>query len=75
MGPPELTEEEFAGVSADAYAEVAAGEAQAFDPTTREMSGKTERWRYRNVRRSGKRIVKRDYDYSPRRDRRGSDVR
>jgi hypothetical protein len=74
-GPVELTEGEFAGVNADAYAEVAAGEAQTFDPITLEMSGKTERLRYRNVRRSGKRIVKRDDDYSPRRDRRGSDVR
>ena len=52
MGPAELTEGEFAGVSADAYAQVAAGEARTFDPITLEMSGKTERSRYRNVRRS-----------------------
>jgi hypothetical protein len=62
-------------VNADAYAEVAAVEAQTFDPIVREMSGKTERRRYRDVPRSGKRIVKRDDDYSPRGDRRGSDVR
>jgi hypothetical protein len=57
MGPAELTEGEFAGVNADAYAEVAAGETQTFDPIMRGMSGETERRRYRNVGRSGKRIL------------------
>jgi len=55
MGPAELTEGESAGVNADAYAEVAAGEAQTFDPIMPGMSDETERRRYRNVGRSGKR--------------------
>ena len=57
MGPAELTEGEFAGVNADAYAEVAAGKAQPFDLIMRGMTGETERRRYRNVGRSGKRIL------------------
>ena len=57
MGPAELTEGEFVGVNADAYAEVAARETQTFDPIMRGMSGETERRRYRNVVRSGKRIL------------------
>ena len=49
MGPAELTEGEFAGVNADAYAEVAAGEAQTFDPimrgmTARQNDGAIEMW-------------------------------
>jgi hypothetical protein len=45
MGPAELTEGELAGMNADAYTEVAAGEAQTFDPIMRGMSGETERRR------------------------------
>ena len=57
MGPAELIEGDFAGVNADAYDDVAAGEAQTFDPIMRGLSGETERWRYRNVGRLGKRIL------------------
>jgi hypothetical protein len=45
MGPAELTEGELAGMNADAYTEVAAGEAHTFDPIMRGMSGETERRR------------------------------
>ena len=48
MGPAEFTEGEFAGVNADAYAEVAAGEAQTFDPimrgAARQNDGAIEKW-------------------------------
>ena len=40
--------------NADAYTEVAAGEAQTSDPIMRRISGETERPSYRNVGRSGK---------------------